>query len=484
MVGIVSYGVYLPRLRLNRKSIFTANSWMSPGVHNLSKGERTMCNWDEDALTMAVEASRNCTFGLDKKEIDAVYLASTSLPFQDRQNAGILATALNLKANIATADLTSSQRAGTSAFITGLHAIKGGDLSDILIAASDHRITRIGSSQEMLFGDGAAALLLGSNNVIAEYKGSYSISDDFVDHYRGQNSRFDYRWEERWIRDEGYNKVVTQTINGLFEKVGITGGDIDRFVMPCVFNKISSGLAKKFGIDQEKVCDNMHLVSGETGTAHSLMMLASILEKAKPGEKILLIGYGQGCDVILLETTGSIKDVKAGENFRANLSRRKEENNYMKFLAFNDLVTLDKGIREETMHKTSTALSVMYRKKKMILGLVGGKCNECGTPQFPKMDICVNPECKAAHTQVDYEFAYQPAKVLSWTSDSLTYAADPPALYGMIQFDNGGRIMADLTDLDQDEVRTGMPVKMVFRIKLVDKQRSFIRYFWKATPLI
>ena len=52
----------------------------------------------------------------------------------------------------------------------------------------------------------------------------------------------------------------------------------------------------------------------------------------------------------------------------------------------------------------------------------------------------------------------------------------------MVQFNDGGRLMADFTDVDIAEVSVGMAMRMVFRIKDYDAQRGFTRYFWKATP--
>ena len=127
MIGIVSYGGYIPRPRLNRMSIFQNIGWLVPAVVTVAQGERSFCNWDEDSVTMAVAASRDCLIGMDKTQVDGLYLASTTLPFAGRLNAGIVATALNLRADILTADFTSSQRAGTSALVTALEAVKGGE---------------------------------------------------------------------------------------------------------------------------------------------------------------------------------------------------------------------------------------------------------------------------------------------------------------------------------------------------------------------
>ena len=115
--------------------------------------------------------------------------------------------------------------------------------------------------------------------------------------------------------------------------------------------------------------------------------------------------------------------------------------------------------------------------------MIGGCCSECGTLQFPKSNVCVNPNCGAIGTQEDHEFADKKARLNSFTADRLTFSPDPPAYYGMIQFEDGGRLMADFTDIDPDqELAVGMPMKLMFRVKDYDRNRGFRRYFWKATP--
>ena len=119
----------------------------------------------------------------------------------------------------------------------------------------------------------------------------------------------------------------------------------------------------------------------------------------------------------------------------------------------------------------------------MLLGLVGGRCTQCGTPQFPRTDVCVNPQCCATHTQEPYSFRDKPAKVVSWSADYLAFTPNPPSHYGMIDFENGGRVMIDFTDIGVGEVDVGTSVEMRFRIKSVDRPRGLPRYFWKAVPV-
>lgn len=149
---------------------------------------------------MAVEAARDSLTGLDHARPRHLSFASTTLPFKDRQNAGVVGAALSLGEPLATLDVTGSQKAGTSALLAGLDAARAAGLA--LVTAADRRLAKVASTQELQYGDGAAALVCGTEGVIARPVGHHSVSVDFVDHFRGAVAEFDYTWEERWVRDE------------------------------------------------------------------------------------------------------------------------------------------------------------------------------------------------------------------------------------------------------------------------------------------
>ncbi|MFT4098935.1 MAG: OB-fold domain-containing protein [Rhodoblastus sp.] len=474
--GILRYGAYVPMRRLQRKAMVAANSWFNGSLKSQGKGERAMANWDEDSVTMAVAAARDCLGDFSRENLAAVHLASTTLPFADRLNAGIVAGALNLAESVAGHDHSASQRAGLSALADALNATGG----PVLVTAAEKRRTKAASPQELSSGDGAAALLVGEGDVVAELVAQASRTVDFVDHYRGDGVAYDYTWEERWIRDEGYNKIVPATLKDLFAKAGVTGADIAHFCMPCTLAKVAGPIAKKAGIADAAVRDNLAAVCGDTGAAHALVMFAHALESAKPGELILVVAFGQGCDALLFRATDKIASAKPARGVSGFLARRREETNYQKFLAFNDTIEMERGMRSEL--DKATALSSLYRNRATLTGFVGGKCNVCGTLQFPKTNICVNPNCNAFHSQEPQPFSDLEGRIMSYTADNLTYSADPPACYGMVQFDAGGRVMIDFTDVTPDDIDVGKKMDMVFRIKDYDAQRNFTRYFWKATP--
>jgi len=476
MVGILAFGAYIPRLRLQRGTIAEANAWFNAALKGQGKGERAMCNWDEDPVTMAVEAARDALIGRDRAAITDLRFASTTFPFLDRLNSGVVAEALSLSEDVASLDIAATQRGATSALATAL-----GSSGQTLIVAAEQRTAKAASPVEMTSGDGAAAILVGGGEPVAKLLASATRTADFVDHYRTIGSGDDYQWEERWIRDAGYMPIVPPVIKRCLEKAGVKAADITHFCMPAVLAKVANSVAKASGIADAAVRSNLHTVCGETGAAHPLVMLVATLEQAKPGDRILVVGFGQGADALLFEVTQAITVQSARLGVKGHLARKRTESNYAKFLSFNDTIEIERGMRAEA--DKLTPLSAMWRNRGTVTSFVGGKCAKCGTIQFPKSRICVNPDCTAIDTQEPHPFADKIGKVNSYTADRLTYSPDPPACYGMIQFEEGGRWMMDFTDVDEPELAVGKLMRMMFRVKDIDTQRGFRRYFWKAAPV-
>ncbi len=480
-VGLSAWGAYAPRLRLQRKAVTAANAWIAPNLAGKAKGERAMANWDEDSLTMAVEAARDALGPDDDRGyVDAVYFASSTAPFADRLNAGIVSAALALDHSASSADITGSQRAGLTALAQALSAVKAGAAKHALVAAGEHRRARAASTSELDNGDAAAAFLVSDKDTVADFLGHGALTADFIDHFRGSDAEFDYAWEERWIRDEGIIKLAPPAIRDALAAAGIGGEAVTHFCFPSTFAGMAANVAKACGIAPEAVRDNLGAVMGEAGSAHGLVMLAHALEEAKPGDIILAAQFGQGAEALVFRVTDKVAKQRPARGVTGSLADRKEETNYLKFLFFNDLVEWDKGMRAEKDNKT--ALTTLYRNADMILGLVGGRCTETGVVQFPRTRISVSPNKSSVDTQEPYRFAERKAKVLTWSADYLTFAMAPPNHYGFVDFEGGGRIFMDITDVEPGDVDTGLPVKMVFRVKEVDALRGFKRYFWKAAP--
>lgn len=472
-VGIHAFGAYIPRLRLQRAAVVAANAWVAPGLKGLGKGERAMAGWDEDVVTMAVEAARDCLTGVDRDTLGAVMLASTTAPFADRQNAGIVKEALNLGDEIATLDLGGSQRAGMSAL---LQALRGAGAT--LCVASERRAARPASEGELLYGDAAAALLVGPGAGVARLLATHSVSADFVAHFREAGRDFDYGWEARWVRDEGYATLVPPAIAKVLAKAGVEASAVDGFLLPATARGLGAAMAKAAGIPATAVRDTLGTTVGEAGAAHPILMLAHALESAKAGERLLVIGFGNGCDIALFEATGA--KIAARQGVSGSLERRRPEENYLKYLTFAGHLQIEKGMRAEFDQKQP--LTALWRHRRAVLGLVGARSVETGTVQYPPSEIPVDGQAEMPVAQEPYPLADTLATILTHTADSLTYTPDPPAYYGMIDFEGGGRMNVEFCDVEAGDVEVGRRVRMMFRIKAVDEQRGFVRYFWKAAP--
>ena len=469
--GILATTRYVPRLRLERSEVLAQHLWMAPGLRALAKGQRAIANWDEDSVTMAVEAGRQLQRSLPGTAPAELTLASTTLPFAERLNAGIVAAALGLAPDAVLRDVTSSGRAALTELASALR--RPAPSAPQLLLAAERRIARPASTQEMIFGDGAAGALVGTGAAIATLVASRSTHADLVDHFRQSGERHDYGWEERWVRDEGYMKIAVGTLRQCLADAGVAASDVAHFAMPAPLARVNDAVAKRIGIEPRALVSAEHETVGDLGSAQPLAMLDSALRAAAPGALILVAAFGSGCDAMLLRRTevpcpGEVPD--AG----------RLETSYLKYLSFTGQIDLERGMRAEMDNKT--ALTAAWRDHARAARFEGGRCSACGTVQFPRTQLCVNPDCRAQDTQVATSLADVPARVLSHTSDFLAYTPNPPFQFGHVDFEGGGRVLMEFADTATDELCVGLPLRMVYRIKDFDRNRGFRRYFWKATP--
>jgi 3-hydroxy-3-methylglutaryl CoA synthase len=475
-IGIKSYAAYVPRLRMDRASIAAAHAWALPALRGAAKGERAFCSWDEDSITMSVEAVRNCHGPFPHSTVRALTFASTTAVFADLQNASLVVAAAGLSSTVSTLDAAGSLRAGTSAVIRALDSRGDGD---VVVVAADNRLGKPGSIQELQYGSGSFALRLGSGEVIARFLGSESSAVQFVDHFRAEGDKYDYQWEERWIRDEGYLKVVPEALERLFKATAVPAEAIDFLCLPATIPGIAAAVARQAKIKPESIVDNLAANCGDTGTPHALFMLGLALERAKPGQKILVVGFGAGCDALLFEATAALSTYASRSSVTATLARGVTEKSYEKLLSFTDQLALEWGMRAETDSKT--AYTQLYRAVDQVAGFVGGQCAGCGAIQFPRLATCVN--CGSTEPMKPAPLADAAAKVATFTADWLMFYLSPPLYVGLVQFDNGARVLMEMVDVDAANFDVGRPLRMVYRVKEKDTRRHYNRYFWKAVPL-
>ena len=473
--GITGYGAYVPRLRMQREAIAAAHRWMSPGAA-AQKGHRAFCSWDEDTVTMAVEAALDVL--QEREKIESLTIASTRPAFADLQSASIVAGALALPQDIRTSEIGQSQRAGVSGLLAQLRAADG----QALFIASDHPPAKPASAQELSYGAGAAAFTLGREGVIAELIGAHSLWNVFVDHFRSNDSKHDYYWEERWIRDEGYAKIIPDAVAAALKSAGLGASDVRHFIFASPLKGSSAMVAKRCGIAPEAVDTQLDEQCGYAGAAQPCLLLAGALERCTGGEVLVLVGFGQGCDVLVLRATGEVARFKPRRGLKAAVADAQVHTDYLRMLSYDNSIELEWGMRAEKPIKT--ALTEQYRSAGQLGAMVGGKCRRCGTVQFPRLAYCVGEGCGAPAAESDpVPLSGEAARVLTCTADWLSYHPAPPLYVGFVQFENGARLLMEIVDVGASGIDVGTPLRMAYRIKDVDTARGYARYFWKATPL-
>ena len=475
--GITGFGAYIPRMRLERAAIAAAHAWMAPSLRTLAKGNRAFCSWDEDAITMGVEAARGCLGLSQRSAVGSLTFASTTFPYADLQNASIVAGALGLPATTQSADLGGSQRAGLSALA---HALRSRQEAALILAA-DRLGAKPAGSLEMAYGAGAAAFSVGTGAPIARLLGSHAAMAPFIDHFRAAGQAHDYMWEERWIRDEGYAKLIPPVVKAALLDAETAITEIDTLVLASPLKGAAAALAKQLGF-AGTLADTLDANAGYAGAAHPLLMLACALESAKPGQRLLLVGFGQGAEALVLQTTDAIAGYTPARGVNLAIAEGVTTSDYLRMASFYNGIDLDWGMRGEKTGKA--ALTTQYREAGQLGAFVAGKCQACGTVQFPQLAYCVNPACVAPASQFeDFPLTETPAKVLTFTTDWLSYHPTPPLIVGFVQFDAGARLLMEIVDAGTTELQVGTPLRIVFRIKEPDKVRGYNRYFWKATPV-
>jgi len=481
MTGLTSFGGYVPWQFLERKTIFGAMGWYSPATFGVARGQKAVANHDEDSLTMAVAAGRDALGAGGGAGVDALYLASTTLPYRERQNAAIAAAALSLGGKARVADFTGSVRAGTTALWAALDAVAAGSAADALVLAADTRLGKMGGTAEHLFGDGAAAIAVGQKDVIADFVGAACVTADFPDHVRGEADRFDRAWEERWVQTEGYGAMIPKALAALCERTKVKPADVATWAIACP-PRVLGGFAKKAGIAPERLQDAYGETIGDSGAALALMMLVGALEKAKAGDLICVCGFGSGADALLFRATDKLAAQRSQHRgIAGHLATRRDLGSYERYAVYRHLLPLEVGIRGEA--NPPTAHSVLYREREAVLGLQGARCKQCGTPQYPPQRICIHPECGAVDQMEPYGFADRSATIFTYTGDNLAFSLDPPAVYGLVDFEGGGRLQLDFTDCTLKELKVGQAVEPTFRRKYLDEQRAVAGYFWKVRPI-
>jgi 3-hydroxy-3-methylglutaryl CoA synthase len=471
MAGIRSFGAYIPMLRLPFAAIAGGGRKASGG-----SGEKAVAYFDEDSVTMGVAAGTDCLRGIDRTSVDGLLFASTSYPYKEKQAASVAAKALGLRRDCATADLTGSLRAGTTALRAALDSVKAGTAKNVLVITSDCRPAAPRSALERNVGDGAAALLISNDAVAAELEHQHTISEEIIDVWRTDADRFVKTWEDRFVVEHGYRATLVDAVKALFAKAGCTAKDFSKAALYGPDARSHAAAARALGFDlKSQVQDALFGRIGNTGAAFAPMLLIAALENARPGDRLLVAGYGDGADVLTFRVTDAVKALTDHRGVRWHLERRAELGDYDKFLRFRHLEASEHDRRAGT----GVSATIHYRDRNEDIAFHAQRCRKCGQEQFPFQRVCFT--CHARDDFEEVRLAERTGKVLSHTFDFFAGSPDPPLIVTMIEAEGGARLYLQMTDASPKEAKLDTPVEFTFR--KVHEFGGTPNYFWKCTPV-
>ncbi len=464
--GITAYGAYIPATRLPLALIHGGRS-------KEGGPEKAVAGFDEDAITMAVAAGVNCLGGRAREDIDALYLATTSSPFREKQSAAFVAKALDLPADAATVDFTGSLRAAAGALLAAVNAVQAGQARQVLVIASDARLPAPRSPLEMNTGDAAAAFLVGSDGAQATITGSASVNDEIYDVWRTEQDDYLRSWEDRFNVMHGYSASLPAAVRQLFEKTGTDAGDYTHAALYAPDARSLAAVARDMGVAKESLQDALFGRVGSCGAAFTPLLLCATLERATRGDHILVGFYGDGAEALALKVLAN--DAKPSEDIAALLARGRALRSYDSYLKSRHL----EASEHDRRGGDGVPATVHFRERDDDISFHGQRCTVCGTMHFPACRVCYS-----CHTKDSFEpvrLSDRPGRVMSYSFDHFFPSPEPPLIVGMCEVDNGARVYVQMCEAEQGDLRCDLPVEFVFR-KIHDAGRR-PNYFWKSRPL-
>ena len=436
-----------------------------------------MANFDEDSVSMAVAAAIDCLNGREREEIDGLLFATTTPPYAEKQCASIIATALDLRRDIFTADITDVLRAGTTALKSALDSVAAGSAKNVLVVASDNRQGAPKGEAERNSGDGAVAFIISEDAVIAEQAGSYTITENMMDTWRSAGDQFVRSWEDRFAIEEGLERIMEEAVSGFMEKEGVSVKDVAKLALYSPDARRHGQLARHLGFQPEQVQDPLFGRMGNTGAAFPLMLLAGALEDGSPGQLLLTVAYGDGSDVLGFRTTSKIGERGHGLGVSGFLDSGQVLDSYETYAKWRNVWLTDSSSRRPDPQ--SPSVTALWRESDQNIKFHGGVCNQCGYVQYPPQQVCV--ECQSRDDSTPIRLSDKLGTVFTYSLDYLAGTVDTPLAVVVVDFEPGGRVLCMMTDREVGEVQIGMPVQMSFRkLRVVN---GIHNYYWKAVPL-
>jgi uncharacterized OB-fold protein len=346
-----------------------------------------------------------------------------------------------------------------------------------LVVLADVRTGLPGSADEASGGDAAAALLVGSDadgTVIAEHIGGASTTEEFIDRWRTPGDVRSKVWEERFGETK-YVPLGEHAWKRALDQAGLAPADVARVVVTSSHARAARSLTGRIGVAKDAIVDDLSATVGFTGAAHPALLLTAAIEQSAPGDVIALVTLADGADVLLFRVTDARASYRPARAVAAQIGHGGPIA-YGKFLAWRGMLPLEPPRRPEP---DRISAAVTGRTEDYKYGFVGSRDRGSGALHLPPARVS-----RVGGAQDDMEpapMADVQGTIATLTVDRIAYSPSPPIVFAVVDFDDGGRLPVELTDVDAADVKVGDRVEMTFR-RLFTAD-GIHNYFWKARPV-
>jgi hydroxymethylglutaryl-CoA synthase len=315
MTGIVSYGTYIPRFRLALSEI--AGAWKKNPeeiMGTLGVTEKSVPAIDEDAVTIAFESAHSClsVSSFKHSDIEALFVGSESHPYAVNPTSTIVGELLGIGNTYLASDMEFACKAGTAGILAVSGLVASGQIALGLAVGADVAQSKTHDALEYTSASAGVAYMIGSHDVSVDLINWASFSSDTPDFWRRDGIRYPSH-AGRFTGEPAYFAHVLGASKLLMKKTGIKPTDVDYCVFHMPNGKFPRDVAKRLGFTKEQLAPSLTVDTiGNPYSASSMLGLASVLDGAKPHQKIFMVSYGSGAgsDAFLWETTTGIEKLQ------------------------------------------------------------------------------------------------------------------------------------------------------------------------------
>jgi hydroxymethylglutaryl-CoA synthase len=345
--GIVSYGAHIPRLRMKTEEI--AKAWGKDPT-TIAKGlgifEKSVPSLDQDVATISVEAARAALqrCDIDPQDIGAIYVGSESHPYAVKPTGTIVAEAICATPIIKVADYEFACKAGTAAIQTCMALVISEMIRYGISIGADTSQSAPGDALEYAASAGGAAFIIGKEKIIAEINETCSYTTDTPDFWRREGRKYPAHGG-RFTGSPAYFKHIIDNATRLMDRIKTKPEDYTYAIFHQPNGKFPVRVAKMLGFADYQIKEGLLCpYIGNTYSGAVMLGLASVLDIAKPGDRVFLTSYGSGAgsDAFDITVTNEIENMeRKNAPLVSELLKNKEYIDYATYAKYRDLLILE-----------------------------------------------------------------------------------------------------------------------------------------------